>query len=275
MFFHSWGVDVIQDGPRVLGVVFESKQGRQAILAKQVVDCTGDGDMFFSAGADYRQITHAIGFVARLGNVDRVSAKTVPVDENGRRLPGDWPTRSNEANPSTGWYGRLGPKGNGLDVRELSKAEIAHRKYWWDHVRKMRKTPGWEQVYIANTCSQIGPRNTRLLGAELIIDRKMVEGGFDCHDTIGWMGSDGPHYKGVPVAYRALLPKGVDNLLAAGRCLGAPDSCDIFRLIAPCFVTGEAAGTAAALAALKGVTPRQLDVGSVQKALREKNVWLG
>jgi hypothetical protein len=275
MFFHSWGVDVIQDGPRVLGVVFESKQGRQAILAKQVVDCTGDGDMFFSAGADYRQITHAIGFVARLGNVDRVSAKTVPVDENGRRLPGDWPTRSNEANPSTGWYGRLGPKGNGLDVRELSKAEIAHRKYWWDHVRKMRKTPGWEQVYIANTCSQIGPRNTRLLGAELVIDRKMVEGGFDCHDTIGWMGSDGPHYKGVPVAYRALLPKGVDNLLAAGRCLGAPDSCDIFRLIAPCFVTGEAAGTAAALAALKGVAPRQLDVGSVQKALREKNVWLG
>jgi hypothetical protein len=132
-----------------------------------------------------------------------------------------------------------------------------------------------EEVYIANTCSQIGPRNTRLLGAELVIDRKMVEGGFDCHDTIGWMGSDGPHYKGVPVAYRALLPKGVDNLLAAGRCLGAPDSCDIFRLIAPCFVTGEAAGTAAALAALKGVTPRQLDVGSVQKALREKNVWLG
>lgn len=275
MFFHSWGVDVIQDGPRVLGVVFESKQGRQAILAKQVVDCTGDGDMFFSAGADYRQITHAIGFVTRLGNVDRVTAKTVPVDADGRRLPGNWPTRSNEANPSTGWYGRLGPKGNGLDVRELSKAEIGHRKYWWEHVRRMRKTPGWEQVYIANTCSQIGPRNTRLLGAELVIDRKMVEGGFDCPDTIGWMGSDGPHYKGVPVAYRALLPKGVDNLLAAGRCLGAPDSCDIFRLIAPCFVTGEAAGTAAALAAIKGVSPRRLDVGEIQKALKAKNVWLG
>ena len=38
MFFHSWGVDVIQEGKRVLGVVFESKQGRQAILAKQVID---------------------------------------------------------------------------------------------------------------------------------------------------------------------------------------------------------------------------------------------
>ena len=51
MFFHSWGVDIIQDGNRVLGVVFESKQGRQAILAREVVDCSGDADMLFRAGA--------------------------------------------------------------------------------------------------------------------------------------------------------------------------------------------------------------------------------
>ena len=50
MFFHAWGMDVIQDGDAVQGVVFQSKQGLQAILAKQVVDCTGDGDIFFAAG---------------------------------------------------------------------------------------------------------------------------------------------------------------------------------------------------------------------------------
>jgi hypothetical protein len=274
MFFHSWGVDVIQNGDKVLGVVFESKQGRQAILAKQVVDCTGDGDMFFAAGSDYRQISHAIGFVTRLGNMDRVTAKAPPKDANGKTLPGFWPTRGNEANPSLRWLGVLGPKGNGLDVRDLSKAEVAHRKEWWEHVRKMRKTPGWEQVYISSTCSQIGPRNTRLLDSSLIIDRKMVENGYKCDDCIGWMGSDGPHYKGVPVSYRALLPKKTENLIAAGRCLGAPDSCDIFRLIAPCFVTGEAAGTAAALAALSGKSPRQIEYGVLRKALEDKNVFL-
>ena len=46
---------------------------------------------------------------------------------------------------------------------------------------------------------------------------------------VGWMGSDGPHYKGVPVSYRSLVPNGVENLLAAGRCIGAPDTCDIYR----------------------------------------------
>ena len=206
--------------------------------------------------------------------MDRITAKAPPKDANGKTLPGFWPTRGNEANPSLRWLGVLGPKGNGLDVRDLSKAEVAHRKEWWEHVRKMRKTPGWEQVYISSTCSQIGPRNTRLLDSSLIIDRKMVENGYKCDDCIGWMGSDGPHYKGVPVSYRALLPKKTENLIAAGRCLGAPDSGDIFRLIAPCFVTGEAAGTAAALAALSGKSPRQIEYGVLRKALEEKNVFI-
>ena len=275
MFFHSWGVDVIQDGRKVLGVVFESKQGRQAILAKQVVDCTGDGDVFFAAGANYRQITHAMGWVTRLGNVDRITAKTPPLGPDGKPLPGEWPLRSNEPNGTTGWYSRLGPKGNGLDVRDLSAAEVAHRKYWWETVRRMRATTGWEEVYIANTCSQIGPRNTRLLGSALIVDRKMVEEGYECPDVVGWMGSDGPHFKGVPVAFRSLLPVGVDNLLAAGRCIGASDSCDIYRLICPCFVTGEAAGTAAAMAAKKGCYVRAIDITALQKTLKKANVWLG
>ena len=152
---------------------------------------------------------------------------------------------------------------------------MEHRKYWWETVRRMRATTGWEEVYIANTCSQIGPRNTRLLGSALIVDRKMVEEGYECPDVVGWMGSDGPHFKGVPVAFRSLLPVGVDNLLAAGRCIGAPDSCDIYRLICPCFVTGEAAGTAAAMAAKKGCYVRAIDITALQKTLKKANVWLG
>ncbi|MBQ2630534.1 MAG: FAD-dependent oxidoreductase [Kiritimatiellae bacterium] len=274
MFFHSWGVDVVQDGNKVLGVVFESKQGRQAILAKQVVDCTGDGDVFFAAGANYRQITHAMGWVTRLGNIDRVTAKAPPLGPDGKKLEGVWPLKSNEPNGTSGWYGRLGPKGNGLDVRDLSAAEVEHRRYWWEMVRKMRSTTGWEEVYIANTCSQIGPRNTRLLDSGLVVDRKMVEDGYDCPDVVGWMGSDGPHFRGVPVSYRSLVPNGVDNLLAAGRCLGAPDTCDIYRLICPCFVTGEAAGIAAALAAKSGVPPRRLAYGDIKSALLRSNVFV-
>ena len=275
MFFHSWGVDTIQDGNRVLGVVFESKQGRQAILAKQVVDCTGDADVLFAAGGDYRQITHCIGHVVRLGNIDRVTATAIPKGPDGKNKPGKWPIKSNEANPST-WWGNTGPgpKGNGLDVRDLTAAEIGFRKEWWEKVTAMRQEPGWEQVFIANTCSMIGPRATRLVDTECIISRETLDAPWNPTDVIGWFGADGPH-QAFPVPYRQIVPQKVDNILCAGRCLGTGDTTDIFRLICPCFVTGQAAGVAAALSAQKGIAPRALNVAELQQVLRKQDVYLG
>ena len=276
MFFHAMGVDVIQDGTKVLGVVFESKQGRQAILAKQVVDCTGDADMLFKAGGDYRQITHGIGHCVRLGNMDRITAKVPPKGANGKTLPGKWPLRSNEGNPST-WWGNTnpGPKGNGLDVREVTAAEIGFRKEWWEHVAKMRQTPGWEEVFLANTCSIIGPRVTRLVDCETVLSRKQIhEQTYDLSEPLGWCGNDSPH-RAFAVPRQCILPKKVENLVVAGRCLGTGDSCDTFRLISPCFVTGQAAGVTAALAAQKGVAPRALAYGELRRELENQKVYLG
>ncbi len=277
MFFHCWGVDVIQDGNRVLGVVFESKQGKQAILAKQVVDATGDADVLFQAGGNYNQITQGIGHVVRLANIDRVTAKGRPVDAEGKpvkTLVDKWPIRSNEANPCTWWGGNgTGPKGNGVDVRDLTHAEIEFRRQWFEHVQIMRKTPGFEEVFLANTCSQIGPRASRLIDAECIVDRALLRTDFKPADSIGMCGADGTH-AAFQIPYRQLLPKQVDNVLCCGRMLGTGDTIDTFRLIAPCFVTGQAAGTAAALAAQKGIPPRRLAVSDLQAQLAKQKVCL-
>ena len=277
LFFHATGVDVIQDGDVVQGVVFHSKQGPQAVLAKQVVDATGDGDIFFAAGCGYRQITHGIGAITRLGNVDRVTAralpKNVPLTPEGK--PSRWPLHGNEENPSTAWMGLLGPQGDGLSVRDLTKAEMYHRRYWWEHVREMQKTPGWEDVYIASTCSMIGARATRLLDAEYVCDRASIARGENAREVVGWFGADGPRHPAMTVSYRSLVPKKGENVLAAGRCVGAPDTIDTFRLICPCFVTGEAAGTAAALCAQRGISPRNLPYADLSKALQSHKVYLG
>ena len=159
-------------------------------------------------------------------------------------------------------------------MRTLSKAEVLHRKFWWEHVAEMRKTPGWEQVYIANNCSQIGPRATRILESEFISDRAAESRGENAREIVGWFGNCGAH-NGMALNYRTLLPKRGENILAAGRCVGAPDTIDTFRLICPCFVSGQAAGTAAALAVRDSVSPRQLDVSRVQAVLRKANVFIG
>ena len=274
-FFHASGIDVVQEGDAVKGVVFSSKQGFQAVLAKQVVDCTGDGDVFFAAGCGYRQITHGIGFTVRLGNIDKVTGTKPPPARADDPIPNRWPTRSNEGNPATWWGGALGPKGDGLSVRDLSKAEVEHRRRWWTHVEIMRGTPGWEQTFILNTCSQIGPRATRLLDSVTTYDRAAIDRGIDPAQTVGWFGADGPRQGGVPVPYGALLPKRGENILAAGRCIGAPDTIDTVRLICPCFVTGQAAGTAAALAVRAGARPRDLDVGLLRRTLQDAGAWVG
>ena len=75
VFLHCWGVDAILQGSgngsrnAVAGAVFESKSGRQAILAKNVVDATGDGDVFASAGAEHEHRRYHAGLVHRIGNL--------------------------------------------------------------------------------------------------------------------------------------------------------------------------------------------------------------
>ena len=269
MFFHAWGVDVIQNGNSVQGIVFESKQGRQAILAKVVVDATGDGDVYFQAGADYKQISHAMGFVYRLGNTDRVDRSKAPKDTK-LNLGAKEPLKS------TRWVNNLGPKGNGLDIRDLSKIEMMHRKSAWNYVQRVRKTPGYEEVYLMQTTPQIGVRATRLLEGVASINKKSSLEGAKFSDTVAVSGHDGLRLPEFQIPYGALLPKTVDNVIAAGRCIScASDLIDRVRLIPVCVVTGHAAGVAAALAAKAGVRPRDVPAADIQKVLREQGAYLG
>ena len=269
VFFHAWGVDVIQSGQSVQGVVFESKQGRQAVLAKVVVDASGDGDVFFQAGESYTQISHALGFVHRLGNTDRIDKSKAPKDTR-LNIGGREPLKS------VRWVNSLGSKGNGLDIRDMTQAEMMHRKSAWNYTQRIRKTPGYEEVYLAQTTSQLGVRATRLLNGVVRIDKKGAVERTTYPDTVAVSGHDGLRLPEFQIPYGSLLPKSVDNVIVAGRCIScAPDLIDRVRLIPVCVVTGQAAGVAAALAAKAGVRPRDLPAADIQKVLREQGAYLG
>ena len=135
VFLHCWGVDAIMDGDTILGAVFESKSGRQAILAKTVVDATGDGDVFAAAGAEHERRVYHIGLPSRIGNLDRAAPK-----KNG----GKKPRGLGCITPVEGvnWVNMHGPDADGLDVRELTRLELNHRRFIWSQVQKLRNTPG-------------------------------------------------------------------------------------------------------------------------------------
>ncbi len=269
MFFHSWVADVVMDGNAIRGVVFESKSGRQAILAKVVVDTTGDGDVFAAAGAGHEQWLHGIGLVHRIGNVDRVDMEELK--ENGVRTLG-----AVEPQKSVKWVNLQGPTSNGLDVNDLTRLEIEHRRKIWEHAQKLSKTSGGESLFLLQVAPQLGVRTTRLLAGVKKLTFEEFKEGRQFPDTIAVGGAENSKHRGWPIPYGTLVPQKLDNLLTAGRSICVEHKViEDMRLIGACLTTGHAAGAAAAVAVKDGCRPRDVDVAKVQKLLRSQGAYLG
>ncbi len=270
VFLHCWGVDAIVNGNEVRGAVFESKSGRQAILAKNVIDATGDGDLFAAAGAAYQRRSHNVGLVTRIGNLDRVDREKAAQATKPRRLGGHTPV------PGVNWVNMIGPEVDGIDVEVLTRMEMNHRKFIWSNMQKTRSTPGYEKVYLMETAPQLGVRITRVLEGMNEVTLDDLKAGTKYKDVIGVGGSSGGDHQEWQIPYGSLVPKQIDNVLAAGRCISAEmRMADLVRLIPNCFVTGHAAGVAGAVAVKDGCRVRDVEVPKVQRILKEQEAYLG
>ncbi len=270
VYLHCWGVDAIVAGNQVQGAVFESKSGRLAMVAKTVIDATGDGDVFATAGASYERRSHNVGLVSRIGNLDRVDAARASGGAEPRHLGNVTPV------PGVNWVNMHGPEVDGLDVEVLTRMEMNHRKFIWRNVQRTRGIPGYEKVYLVETAPQLGVRMTRAMHGLKTITLQDLKNGTVYPDVVGVGGAAGAEHGPWQIPYGALVPVSIENVLAAGRCVSAEmRMADLVRLIPNCFVTGHAAGVGAAVAVRDGCTPREVEIAEVQKILREQEAYLG
>ena len=128
-------MDAILEGNAVRGAVFESKSGRQAILAKTVIDATGDGDVFAAAGAAFQRCKYSLGLVSRIGELDKVDKAKVDPAKKPRGLGSVTPLAG------VNWVNMTGPEADGLDVAELSRLEMNHRRQIWKTVQGNPRLP--------------------------------------------------------------------------------------------------------------------------------------
>ncbi len=274
VFMHCWGVDAIMDGNAVRGAVFESKSGRQAILAKVVIDTTGDGDLYAAAGAEHENRPYRASLLYRVGNLDKLPPSLKP----------DMPKHLRNAYPVEGvtWNAIHSPEIDGLDVKELSNLELKARKALWKRMQETRQTPGYESLYVIDTAPQLGIRVTRVLNGEATITAEDHRTGRKFPDVVavgGVTGRDGAKLVATgpwQVPYGALVPRKLENLLTAGRCISFEKKmADLVRLIPNCWTTGQAAGVAAAVAAQEQCAPRNVNISKVQAILRQQGAYLG
>jgi len=280
MLYHCWASNVLREGNRIKAVLVETKSGRGAILPKIVVDCTGDGDIMHLAGESYRNLKYHIGLVHRLGNVDRV--------DRGRPGFKEMPVGDPTPIPGVNWVNMNGEEDqDGVDFRNLSRLQQKYRIQIWEDTEKIRAVPGYEQVFLLDTASQLGVRMSRILDGEyrLTLEDSMTYRKFD--DNIGISGAwttmlfqgrrISPDKRPLwQIPYRSLLPRNTENLLIAGRCFSFEEALtEDTRIIGTCLVTGHGAGAAAALASASGSAARDVDIKSLQALLEKQNAWLG
>jgi hypothetical protein len=174
---------------------------------------------------------------------------------------------------------------NPLNPQEITKAEFENRKQIFKIASFLnRYVPGFEKAQlIGNPFS--GVRESRRIIGEYILTEEDVISGRRFEDTIGRCAypidlhdprgkdveftqiSKGGYYD---IPYRCLIPKGIDNLLVAGRCISSTHlALGSIRCITSCFVTGEAAGTAAALSIKDRIFVREIKPHKLQKKLRD------
>jgi glycine/D-amino acid oxidase-like deaminating enzyme len=181
-------------------------------------------------------------------------------------------------------------QGSGLDERTLSAAELALRKQAYNVLDFFRRyVPGCEKAVLLDIAPRMGVRETRRILGEYVLTADDVKSQRRFADSIALTccpidihepGGEGVVMigvgKGYGIPYRCLLPKGVEGLLTAGRCISVDHvAFASTRNVPACALTGEAAGVAAALAARDGRSPRDLDVGRLQAALAARGIVLG
>src|SRR5206468_9812575 len=118
-------------------------------------------------------------------------------------------------------------------------------------------------------------RHSRRFAAGNKVTRAQWDAGTVWDDEIGVSTSPGPKWANISVPYASLVPVGLDGALGAGRHVACDASSHTFlREIPQCWLTGQAAGVAAALSVDQGVQPRALDPKAVQRALLKQGAYL-
>ena len=272
-------------------LVFTSKEGMWAASARKVIDCTGDASLVsmlsypLLRGDEVQPAT----YVNRIEgyNIDEISENAVndvfKVAIASGYLPATLFSWKKPYKMLT--QGRLdmhihspgAETSSGKTSIELSAHELLMRM-----ITTYRKVEGCENLRVSLFAAECGIRETCRIEGEVVMDRDRYLSGYVYDDAISYVyypvdihtmsGIEHDHiekYKLATIPYRALIPKGSRHILVAGRTVSSDrETNSAVRVQAPCMAMGTAAGTAAAIAAKKGLDIREVELGELTAALR-------
>lgn len=293
ILYHSWAAAPIMENNEIKGVIFESKEGRRAILAKVIIDATGDGDIYSQTGTPFQTLadgecrSSTSALVWRVGGIDwdkysewrfANPEKDAAFRDRLSEIAGHRAAPICSNDNSIMWINNWHPGKDVSRVRDLTDTELETRtriRPMLEHIREA--VPAFRDAFLYDIAPQLGARCSRRLSGEYLITANDFAFALRHDDVIAWstticqINDCGP----VEIPYRAILARRVDNLLAPGRHLSADNvAIDWINLIPQCVQTGQAAGVAAAVAVTDGTGTHGVDIKKVQDILVDQDVPL-
>ena len=308
LLYHSFCMDVLRDGERVTGVVVNGKRGLLAITARVVIDCTGDADVCYQAGASYERAgdidpAQTLTTTFRMQGVDIGRAQAF-----GKRAMGEamWEAAASGAyslpRREGSWHittldgvihtimtrvADFDP----TDPVQLTQAEIAGRHQALEYARFLHdRVPGFERAQVTWLCQPIGVRETRRVYGRYRLTRDDCLQARKFDDAVAACGAPiEDHHAGADtqwaylpdgmtydIPYGTLVPQHIQGLLVAGRCFSAThDAHASCRSMAQTMAMGQAAGVAAALAVQRDTLPHTLEIAPLQAQLYTMGALFG
>jgi hypothetical protein len=306
LVFHHAVADAIVEAGRIKAIVLFSKSGYTAAQAKVYVDCTGDGDLAARAGCAF-EFGGPAGFCQpmtlcfKLSHVDK--SRVPPGSEiqrlyNDAKAAGEIDCRRENVlrfdwidDDVVHFNTTRVVKKSAIDGDELSQAEIEARRQVRQFIRFLQgKISGFEQARLHSMAHHIGVRESRRIRGRAYVTRadfqaarKFPDGiarvnyNIDIHSPTG----TGTEFLQVPegdyyeIPYGAVVAADVKNLTVGGRPISGDHAThSSWRVMPPACTIGQAAGVGAALAALRGGDPGDLDGVEVRRTLIEMGAFL-
>lgn len=311
--FFTTVYDVIVKDNSIEGVILGSKSGLFAVKAKIYIDCTGDGDLCAFGGAEYEKgdLNGAVmppTLCSIWSGIDKDKCNE-PWNEHVEQAYKDGVLSYEDRHIPGFFHGNDGISGGNIghifDVDPTDEAELTNGMLWgrksmieFENYFK-NYFIGYNNLRLVSTASTLGVRESRrikcdyTLNVDDFINRSVFEDeiGRYCYPVdIHVMSTDKEEYErfskeyrtslrykngesyGIP--YRCLIPVSFKNALVAGRCIGTDRQMQAsIRVMPGCFITGQAAGTAAALAC-EEQDVRKISIKELQQSLVKGGAYL-
>lgn len=311
VLFHSVLCEAEVENELIKNITVITKSGKISFEALQFIDCTGDADLAVMSGCPYHlgrekdSLCQPMTLCFRVANVDEEEFFTPECNERRQEIYKRWKEEGKTSNPRENillfrtmidgvvhFNTTRIVKRNPVDPFDVSWAEREARKQMFDIFRMLKEElPSFENAEIISSASWIGARESRMIDGEYVLtgkeliecarfDDAIAAGNYDI-DIHNPEGSGTSHYyfpdgQYYTIPYRSLIPKKINNLLVAGRCISSDHEAQAsYRIMPIVCCLGEAAGAGASVAVNDNCTPKNADIGKIQKILLDNGAFIG